>query len=162
MIEHIKLASFFNMKLEAYHACGLFREIAQITQTMAEAMADDLVSTGKIEGPPYAPGKLVPLMLELLKPSPASRDERICTLRSSGMSYPNIAQQAGCSISTAKRHVRKSCLANLISLPVLRRAEVEAMNEAGWSRQEMVEQLGVSDRTVRRILKELGLDKRVI
>lgn len=159
------------MVLKAYHRVDLHRDKVPIT----EAMVAGWIGAAKLPDRPYYDrGKIVPAIFDLLDQAaaeaagrkwspPSSRDpDRIATLRSSGESYRKIADKTGCSISTAKRLFRKSCLRNLISPPLLRRAEVEAMHEAGWTRKEMVDQLGVKDRTIRRILKELGLDKKVI
>jgi len=175
MTARTRLVSDFNRTLEAYHAAGLFAEIMPIT----EAMLNRWIATGGIlDLQYYSPGMFVPQILELLNQAPGvmaadkrwsprtSRDSRqIHLLRSLGKSIRDIANQAGCSESTVKRRLRapKGSLIRAMGGNLrLRHLTIQALYEDGWgTKQEIAEQLGVSERTVRRALKE-ELDKRVI
>ena len=164
MIKHDEVVTFYNKYMSNAHAKGICKEFQQITDDVFHCW----IQSGKVpDRKEYSPSDIIEWLCRAqTKESVATssghkwsgrkaRDgKQIWALYRRGKKINEIADIRGCSLSTVKRRLSdKGSIIGLIGKVRHRHILIQALHEDGWERQEIVEEVKVSDRTVRRYIK---------
>lgn len=171
MIKQSKVVDFYNKYISNARAQNVCKEFQPITDDMFRRW----IQSGRVLGrEEYSPSDIVEWVSRAqINDSMAmsaghkwsariARDfNRIRALRRLGKTIKETATIQGCSESTVKRATsERGNLLGLIGKKNHRYAIIQTLYEDGWTKQAIMEEVVVSDRTIRRALNEAKLDKR--
>jgi len=166
MLKQSQLVSVLNTNLNILHKNGASLEVPLAPEdVILRWIRDGWIENREL----YAPGDIVPHIMkrwvqenstrlkssEHRKWSPIEvRDrDRIIKISSPWKSIKETAAEAGCSESTVKR-VLHNRITSIIGRAHMRHLTIQALHEDGWTKEELIRGFDISERTVRRALKE--------